>query len=466
MRAAYPQTELAFAYDRLGSLTRRELRLLNAPPGPAALQEHHYDLQHAWGRVGRAANAPGAHAMQAAAGAASLTYDANGNLERSGDAALSWDAKNRLVGVETTQARIDYRYDYAGRRVMRVARPAAAGAQPDVTLYPDRTYEAVGTELFRYVFDGETRVARIDSQGVMLFYHPDHLGSAALLTDVQGQAVEENAFYPFGELRNRTGTSTAPHYRFVQAEHDPLADLHNFEARQLIANTSRFAAVDPVSSDIPREGLLNPQLLNGYAYAANNPLKFRDSSGKWIETGFDLVSLGFSIHAVREDPSLLNIGAVIVDAVAVALPLVPAGAGLLMKGGRVAHAGLEAAPKVFTKLADDLPVMVFDFKKMPDIADNIWHAQQAGHPSVLSHGGVSTSNRYAAQKGSMNLKGLQRDEYPFAKSLEGGSSAWIGHVPAKQNQQQGNLMQQFFKQNEIRFGDQYRVKIINHPNDL
>jgi RHS repeat-associated protein len=346
VRAAYPQTELTFAYDRLGSMTRHVVGPSIGVTAPAAVREQQYELAHSWRRVGRDGDAPGAHAMQAVDGAPSLAYDANGNLERLGDVKLSWDPKDRLVGVQTQQARVDYSYDYAGRRVTRLVRPAAPGAQAQTTLYPDRAYEAVGGETFRYVFDGETRVARLDSSDHALFYHPDHLGSAALITDGQGKVVEENAFYPFGELRNRSGVGVAsPHYLFGQKEYDPLAGLHNFEARQLVAGVARFAAVDPVLSRIPREGLLNPQMLNGYAYAANNPLKFRDSSGRWVETAFDLVSLGLSIDAVRHDASLLNVGAVVVDAVAVALPLVPAGAGLALRGGRAVHTALEAAPK-------------------------------------------------------------------------------------------------------------------------
>jgi hypothetical protein len=108
-----------------------------------------------------------------------------------------------------------------------------------------------------------------------------------------------------------------------------------------------------------------------------------------------------------------------------------------------------------------LPEMVYDYNKHPELADNIWNAQQAGHPKILTHGGDSSVNRAAALNDIPKI--LSRDEYPFASSIEGGEGSWIGHVPVSQQNSQGAIIKNFIKSNNIKPGDQYKVRVINHP---
>jgi hypothetical protein len=107
-----------------------------------------------------------------------------------------------------------------------------------------------------------------------------------------------------------------------------------------------------------------------------------------------------------------------------------------------------------------LPELKISASKYPELAANIRKAQQAGHPDVLRHGGEITKNRAAALKGVRKVKGMSRDEYPFASSMEGGGGAWVGQVPVSQQHAQGALMTNFVKANNIKPGDQYRVVIV------
>jgi hypothetical protein len=97
--------------------------------------------------------------------------------------------------------------------------------------------------------------------------------------------------------------------------------------------------------------------------------------------------------------------------------------------------------------------------KYPELAENIAHAQKAGHPSVVTHGGNAPANRAAALEDVPNIRPLSRDEYPFASSLEGGGSSWVGHVPLEQQRSQGGLIREFLRKNNIKPGDQYRIVI-------
>ncbi|MCI0527498.1 MAG: NucA/NucB deoxyribonuclease domain-containing protein, partial [Nitrospira sp.] len=111
----------------------------------------------------------------------------------------------------------------------------------------------------------------------------------------------------------------------------------------------------------------------------------------------------------------------------------------------------------------NLPELTIDYNRYPDLAENIWHAQQAGHPNVLTHGGNDVANRAAAMQGIPKVPGLSRDEYPFASSMEGGSGAWIGHIPRKQQDAQGALITNLIKKFGILPGQQYGVRVINFP---
>jgi Deoxyribonuclease NucA/NucB len=121
--------------------------------------------------------------------------------------------------------------------------------------------------------------------------------------------------------------------------------------------------------------------------------------------------------------------------------------------------GSPVAPKSGAKL----PTVEFDYARHPELADNIWNAQRAGHPNVLTHGGDAAANRAASLESVPNIRPLSRDEYPFASSMEGGSGAWVGHVPVAQQNSQGGILSNFFRRNGIQAGDQYGVQVINHP---
>ncbi len=119
------------------------------------------------------------------------------------------------------------------------------------------------------------------------YYHQDHLGSSSVMTDSEGALVEETAFYPFGEPRNKSQPrEPGEPYGFTQKEQDRESRLHYFEARFLASHLSRFLKPDRKYSepdmlsaeDLP-SFLENPQQINSYAYVRNNPIDYTDPTG-------------------------------------------------------------------------------------------------------------------------------------------------------------------------------------------
>ena len=65
--------------------------------------------------------------------------------------------------------------------------------------------------------------------------------------------------------------------RFAGKERDQDTGLDYFGARYYASGNGRFTTVDPIS--VTEARLLNPQRLNRYAYAVNNPLRYIDPKG-------------------------------------------------------------------------------------------------------------------------------------------------------------------------------------------
>jgi len=117
---------------------------------------------------------------------------------------------------------------------------------------------ATGTS---YVYGNGTLLAKVNGSGVY-YYHQDHLGSTAVLTDRDGAVVEEQVNLPFGEQ-----ISGGEKYGFTGKELDET-DLQYFLARYYDPELGRFLRVDPVLQDF-----------SSYAYAGGNPLRFIDPTG-------------------------------------------------------------------------------------------------------------------------------------------------------------------------------------------
>ncbi len=135
------------------------------------------------------------------------------------------------------------------------------------------------------VYLGNLLVASLSAGGsgsgpVWSFYSSDHLGTPRLITDLSGAAVETRKSWPYGE---DTGSqSFFQRVRFASMERDVEGAFvgtggsrYYDHARTHEFNLGRFLSVDRSGGDT-----LDPQSLNGYTYALNNPLKYNDPNGR------------------------------------------------------------------------------------------------------------------------------------------------------------------------------------------
>jgi RHS repeat-associated protein len=100
-------------------------------------------------------------------------------------------------------------------------------------------------------------------------------------------------YFPFGSQRISSGSHTDQR-QFIGQVFDPDTSLNYLQARYLQSSTGRFISQDPAflafgdtkkTEDITKmrleDILRDPQSLNSYAYARNNPMVKSDPTGEW-----------------------------------------------------------------------------------------------------------------------------------------------------------------------------------------
>jgi RHS repeat-associated protein len=99
------------------------------------------------------------------------------------------------------------------------------------------------------------------------------------VTDAAGLVISEHHYLPFGEEvppSNHLGVGNLSNnsHRFTGHERDKETGLDYMMARYYEAGLGRFMSPDPL-----RGHLADPQTLNRYVYAGNNPIRFSDPTG-------------------------------------------------------------------------------------------------------------------------------------------------------------------------------------------
>jgi len=130
------------------------------------------------------------------------------------------------------------------------------------------------------IYLGDERLATIDitasGQASLNFPLADHLGSPTIITDESGQVASINDYKSFGGLLS----SASDPYKFIGKELDRETSLLYFGQRYYDSLLGRFASVDPMLlSGQLGKFLANPQALNTYSYALNNPIVLFDLFG-------------------------------------------------------------------------------------------------------------------------------------------------------------------------------------------
>jgi RHS repeat-associated protein len=203
-----------------------------------------------------------------------INYDGNGNMIYGWDASnpqnltsrtIDYNAENMPVQISAASGSTVFTYDENGKRVKK--------SGPAGTTYSvGEHFEVINGTATCYIFAGNLRIAEKKGNEIR-YYHKDHLGSTAAVTDQDGNTLATMAYLPYGGKRGAADISQTG-YKFTDQEWDGETGLYNYDARLYDPVVGRFVSADSI---VPK--WYDPQSLNRYAYARNNPMMYVDPDG-------------------------------------------------------------------------------------------------------------------------------------------------------------------------------------------
>jgi RHS repeat-associated protein len=230
------------------------------------------------------------------AGNNTYTYDANGDMISGAGRTFTWNSDNLPTSVSASSGVTTFHYD--GDNSL-VATTAPGSQQPTYYFGPLVERTPSGAFIYSY-FMGSTLIARRSTSTT--WYHRDHVESVRLITNAQASAAQIYNYSTYG-VTGAEPTQQLDEFGFTSQRRNPStavtgqdsAGLIYMNARFYDATLGRFISPDTV---IPEPN--NPQSLNRYTYARNNPISYSDP------TGHDAQSYFSSDSYNPEDPFRYN----------------------------------------------------------------------------------------------------------------------------------------------------------------
>jgi RHS repeat-associated protein len=182
---------------------------------------------------------------------------------------LTYDIEGHLATVADSAGATSYTYDADGNRILAKDATGTTVTLPNLEIHanPDGTT----TSTRYYPFAGATIAVRTSAGGLTWLAPDPHGTDTRAITPATG-AISVRRTDPFGNPRGTQPVSWPGDHGFIGGTLDPTGLTH-LGAREYDPSTGRFTTVDPVLD--PGD----PQQLNGYAYANNNPTTGSDPTG-------------------------------------------------------------------------------------------------------------------------------------------------------------------------------------------
>jgi RHS repeat-associated protein len=217
-------------------------------------------------------------------GGTTYRYDNNGNtLTETLDAKVktySYDAKNKLIGVSTTESDIEvsssaYSYNVNGIRDSKtedgVTTSYVVDSNRDYAQVLEEVVDGLSTVTYSYGNDLVSQNREEDFR----FYQYDGLGSTRALANSAGVLTDTYDYEAFGEVLNETGT-TDNNYKFTGEQFDSSLDQYYLRARYYDQSVGRFTQQDTYMGNN-----FDPVSLHKYLYANAAPSMYTDPTGNF-----------------------------------------------------------------------------------------------------------------------------------------------------------------------------------------
>ncbi len=154
----------------------------------------------------------------------------------------------------------------------------STGSTVETVYYVDENFVRVenlsGSYDFTYVRHEGQLVAQLNPDGTKLFMHGDHLGSTSTITNSSGSVIESTTYAPTGEILSGGAVSR---YDYTGKEYSSVVGDYDYNFRKMNPSWDIFTQPDSLLPNV-----YDPQQLNRYSYARDNPYRFKDETGHCI----------------------------------------------------------------------------------------------------------------------------------------------------------------------------------------
>jgi RHS repeat-associated protein len=392
-------------------------------------------------------------------------YDSDGNMIKDLNKGITSNITYNHLNLPVTivfnnnpNTKITYLYNAIGKKVKKIVNDIKIVNNPGDEMFKSAVANSLTTYLidtteylqggFQYLNDAlhffphaEGYVKPNNGAYDYVFNYTDHLGNVRVSygdldkngtlgdeeTIVSGGAgansyvdyvspiIEENHYYPFG-LKHEGYVYTEPttnKYKYNGKEYQDELGLNEYDYgfRHYMPDIGRWGCIDPLAEKSRR--------WSPYNYCVDNPIRFVDPDGR------EVINIEGGVRFTGNDAKI-------------AFTAIKQ----QMKDGGVK--GIHLVSEAVT----------------PNIYKHTLNSFRKGKPDVLhydSNKENQAERRKEAMKGypSRGSEGLQRDEYPYASTKEGGTGADVAYVPSKENSSQGGSLGALYK--TLKSGDGFLV---------
>ncbi len=231
----------------------------------------------------------------------SCSYDLNGNqiLKKTPSETyrFTYDPLNRLIEVSSEKKKINFVYDPLGRRLSKVVYTSTAYGWKETTRenYLYHGQNEVGAfaasdnpknlrVLGLSKFKNSPVTVSVELDGQVFAPLLDVQGNIRRLVDLDSSIADSYDFTAFGEERKKDSKETTLNpWRFASKRFDPELGLVYFGKRYYDPEFARWITTDPA-------GLTDSA--NLYQYVFNNPFRYVDQDGQFIQFAIPLLIWG------------------------------------------------------------------------------------------------------------------------------------------------------------------------------
>ncbi len=217
-------------------------------------------------------------------------YDLDGNMIQCNlgilpeNYTLTYNAENRLIIAESTTAKLEFAYDYMGRRVEKKVYSGSAGAwtldkhlkfiYDNYKLIEELDGLDSDTIVKKYIWNGEEPFSMTDADGTF-YYLLDANKNISELIDNTGVIKAHYEYSPFGKITKQSGDKADDNpIRFSSEYFDKETELIYYNYRYYSPELGRWLNRDPIEENGGE---------NLYHFVFNNGINFFDFIGLWTQ---------------------------------------------------------------------------------------------------------------------------------------------------------------------------------------